>query len=548
MALDLRKIISLSAAVLAFWINVLFAGTYFVNQGHGSASDASADSENAPWLSIQHDVAQLQDGDTLYVVEATAAERVTISGRVENDQGTPLCALVLANGQHMFSCGGDGAYSLDVPLDDQGQITLQCFADGIAPFKQVLSPAQAANYTAILSAATSGKTLSVHAAVTTPDANRAVISGSVLADASPVCALVLANGQHMFSCGGDGAYSLDVPLDANGEITLFVFAAGFQPYRDIIPGGSRAQQLQACQTWMYQIQDLDEDGAVAALAATDYPLLVLEPGHNFSDFSYDTPAMISSLRRTPSRHRRLLLAYVDVGQAEDYRDYWEGDWVAPTATRRGTPDFLVTMDPDGWSGNYPVAYWDSRWKSIWLGETGIAAQLARMGFDGIYLDWVEAYDDDAVIAAAAAAGVDPATEMIAFVAELRAAGRTVIPDFLVIPQNAPYLIDSDPDGYAAAIDGLAVEDTWFHGAGDADWDDPDAGDLHERHDEDWSTANRLQQYRLYQDRGLPVFSVDYCISTVNAAQVYTEARSAGLRPLVTRVSLSRLTVTPPGQY
>ena len=53
MALYLRKIIPLSAAIAAFWANVLFAGTYFVDQGLGSASDANAGSENAPWLTIQ---------------------------------------------------------------------------------------------------------------------------------------------------------------------------------------------------------------------------------------------------------------------------------------------------------------------------------------------------------------------------------------------------------------------------------------------------------------------------------------------------------------
>jgi cysteinyl-tRNA synthetase len=172
-------------------------------------------------------------------------------------------------------------------------------------------------------------------------------------------------------------------------------------------------------------------------------------------------------------------------------------------------------------------------------------KLAQLGFDGVYLDWVEAYDDDAVIAAAAEDGVDAAEEMIAFVEEIRAAGRQVTPDFLVVPQNAPYLLDTDPSRYAATIDAAAFEDTWFHGEGDAEWDSPNAGDLHERHDGMWSTEARLGQYQEYLQRGLPVFSVDYCIRQDNATQVYRDARTAGLRPLVTRVSLSRVTSTPP---
>jgi cysteinyl-tRNA synthetase len=311
---------------------------------------------------------------------------------------------------------------------------------------------------------------------------------------------------------------------------------------------TRGEMLKDAQTWMYQIQDLDQEGALSTLAATDYPLLVIEPGHNFSEYPYDTTAIVQALRTTPNGARRLLLAYIDIGQAEDYRSYWGSNWVAPTATQRGSPDFLITIDPDGWSGNYPVAYWRTEWKNIWIGSSGIIAQLATYGFDGIYLDWVEAYDDDQVRAAATQEGKNPEEEMILFIEELRQAGRAITPDFLVVPQNAPYLLDTDAARYGAAIDALAVEDTWFHGAGDANWDDPDAGDLQERHEDEWSSANRLTQYRKYQNLGLPVFSVDYCISQTNAASVYQQAWAAGLRPLVTRVSLSRLTVTGPSDF
>jgi cysteinyl-tRNA synthetase len=192
-----------------------------------------------------------------------------------------------------------------------------------------------------------------------------------------------------------------------------------------------------------------------------------------------------------------------------------------------------------------VAYWDPHWKEIWLGERGLVSELARLGFDGIYLDWVEAYEDRQVVRAARKAGLKPAAEMLRFIEELAATGRRVTPDFLVVAQNAPYLIDVDEARYVSAIDGLAVEDTWFSGTADAEWNDPQGGDLPNRDEEDSSTAGRLTQYGKYLKRGLPVFSVDYCLRPENAARVYREARRAGLRPLVTRVSLSRMTGTPP---
>ena len=314
-------------------------------------------------------------------------------------------------------------------------------------------------------------------------------------------------------------------------------------------------------TWMYQIQglggyDAAEVGGVSAkeaidtLAATDYDMLVVEPGHNFkyTDDLYDTGYLVSQLKQKPNGDDRVLLAYVDIGEAEDYRDYWDDDaWVAPIENSGvGSPDFLVTIDPNGWSGNYPVAYWDTRWKDIWTGAGGIIAQLVSAGFHGVYLDWIEAYDDDYIIAAAADAGKNPAAEMMSFIEEIRAAGETIDPDFLIIAQNAPYLLDDDPSRYSGMIDAIATEDTWFYGEGDVEWDEAGSGDLAggDRHEFDgYSTANRIAQNQKYLAAGVPVFSVDYCISKANAHDTYINALDEGFVPVVSQVSLSRLTET-----
>lgn len=300
-------------------------------------------------------------------------------------------------------------------------------------------------------------------------------------------------------------------------------------------------------TWMYQIQDLDEKEAVDNLYNTPYDMLVVEPGNNFIDFMYDTPYLVSKLTKKPDGNRRILLAYIDIGQAEDYRDYWKDDWVAPTETQPGSPDFLVTIDPDGWSGNYPVAYWDTAWKNLWIGEDGIINKLADLGFDGVYLDWVEAHDDDKVREVAENGQIDTEMEMMQFIDEIGTAGKKINPEFLVVPQNAPYLLDENPDYYASIIDAIATEDTWFYGEGDADWDDENAGDLtgDDRHADDYSTESRIAQNKKYLSKGIPVFTVDYCISENNARQTYNNSRSEGFIPLVTRVSLSDITETPP---
>lgn len=158
--------------------------------------------------------------------------------------------------------------------------------------------------------------------------------------------------------------------------------------------------------WMYQIQWLDENATIDELDNTPYDMLVVEPGFNFTEDPYDVTYLVPTLKQKSNGDERILLAYIDIGQAEDYRTYWENTWVAPTATEIGSPLFLLTIDPDGWTGNYPVAYWDTRWQDIWLGANGLIEQIAGYGFDGIYLDWVEAYDDDKVREAASAQGIN----------------------------------------------------------------------------------------------------------------------------------------------
>jgi hypothetical protein len=60
---------------------------------------------------------------------------VDLEGDVATADGTPICAMVLASGKSMFSCSPSGPFSLkDLPLESDGAIKLQVYADGFLPF------------------------------------------------------------------------------------------------------------------------------------------------------------------------------------------------------------------------------------------------------------------------------------------------------------------------------------------------------------------------------------------------------------------------------
>lgn len=318
-------------------------------------------------------------------------------------------------------------------------------------------------------------------------------------------------------------------------LILFVFACS----KDEKPVVEINTKLGKIQWWMYQLQGFEDENALIELARTEYQMLVIEPGDDFKEEPYRTKYMLERLKLTPTGKKRLIFAYINIGEAEDYRSYWKENWTV------GNPDFLISTDPDGWSGNFPVAYWKEEWKNIWVGDSNRIQKLVNLGFDGVYLDWVEAYDDETVRNIALSQNVNPELEMLNLIQAIKNTGKAKNPEFMVIAQNAPYLIDYDSIKYKNCVDAIAVEDTWFHGSSNANWFDEVAGDLPNSESNKGSTAGKLKQYQKFIRNKIPVFSVDYCVNRENADKVYSEAVRKNLIPLVTRVSLSKLTSTPP---
>lgn len=228
-------------------------------------------------------------------------------------------------------------------------------------------------------------------------------------------------------------------------------------HRSVATGGAshaapQSMQTHAIQSWGYQLQKLD----LARAAASPFDLLVIDTTRDGSDETALEPADLAILQKKPGGARRRVLAYLSIGEAESYRAYWDPQW------KRARPDWLLGENPD-WKENYAVCYWRPEWQQIMCGSP--EARLDRIlaaGFDGVYLDKCDVYDDlRRRHKAAAASRPDLEADMVAFIARLSAHAKSQRPDFMVVMQNAEDLL-ARPD-LRAALDGVAKEELLFGG-------------------------------------------------------------------------------------
>ena len=319
-------------------------------------------------------------------------------------------------------------------------------------------------------------------------------------------------------------------------------------------GATAKTRLSDVRTWVYNIQDVDSAQQRKELVGTHFDMYVLEPCvTEQGNAGFDMAGLVRDIRLSAvgqTGKDPLILAYVDVGQAEAWRWYWKSGW------KVGNPAWIVAGDPDGWDDCYPVAYWNAEWQNIVItGSGGMSHVEAALqaGFDGIYMDWVEAFCDERVVEQATEDGVaDPAAAMLDFIEKIRVYARALSPnanpDFVVVAQNAPDLYETNPARYEALIDAIACEAIWYDGDGGFDdWSDPSGYNV-PTDDVYPGWTQELLDYLEPMKGRLPIFCCEYAqdVGGVNrATRVYTTLAPAhGFIPYCTRRSLARLSTTP----
>ncbi len=120
-----------------------------------------------------------------------------------------------------------------------------------------------------------------------------------------------------------------------------------------------------------------------ALQETGYDLIIIDA---FFEETLLKPEEVARLKEKPGGGSRMAIAYMSIGEAEDYRYYWSSQW------NEHPPAWIAGENPD-WPGNYKVRYWDDGWQDIICGYgDSYLTKITGAGFDGVYLDIIDAYE------------------------------------------------------------------------------------------------------------------------------------------------------------
>ena len=231
--------------------------------------------------------------------------------------------------------------------------------------------------------------------------------------------------------------------------------------------------LEGINDWTYYLQAISID----SILQSGFDMVVMDYSRDGTQEGEFSSVEIGRIRESGT----IPLAYVSIGEAEDYRFYWDSTWYT------NPPSWLGPENPD-WSGNYAVRYWDEEWKSI------VFAYLDRViaqGFAGVYLDKVDEFEfwSDSL------GEEEAAIRMLEFVQEIsRYLHREAGDSFIVMLQNGERLLEWDDGRLLDYISGWAVEDLFYMGTAPAD--------------SQW-VEERLRYLEPLILRGLRVLVVDY---------------------------------------
>lgn len=251
--------------------------------------------------------------------------------------------------------------------------------------------------------------------------------------------------------------------------TLALAAGPAAADRDLVAHGK---------SWSLQLQ-----GDGSSLKKRNADVAVVDP---------DEVRSPGKLKTKANGGKRAVLAYISVGEAENYRNYM----------KKGKKQWLSEKE-QGWAGNKMVKYWDPEWKSIVKSRVRAAMDA---GYDGVYLDRIDTYER------MKAPNGRSREEMKKLVTEIAGEARSRKKNAAVAVQNAEELLTDK--AYVSTIDAIGKEDL-YHGIN------------HDgRRNSKESVAWSKQLLKKAKDNGKGVYVVEY-VGGKTAEGVKSEARRDG---------------------
>lgn len=144
-------------------------------------------------------------------------------------------------------------------------------------------------------------------------------------------------------------------------------------------------KLKDVQNFLYLINADDFDTKkelIDKVADTNFDLILIDL--YYLSFPY-TKADLEKLKVKKNGGKRLVICYLNVGAAENWRSYWQPNW------KKGNPKWLK-KNYKGYENEIYVEFWEPTWQKIMYGnDDSYMKKIINAGFDGVFLDNVEAY-------------------------------------------------------------------------------------------------------------------------------------------------------------
>ena len=274
--------------------------------------------------------------------------------------------------------------------------------------------------------------------------------------------------------------------------------------------------------FLYQLQNIDLD----AIGKTKFDLVIIDYSRDGSEEGRFTAQEINALKESIGGPK-IVIAYMSIGEAENYRWYWNSSWDADNdgIPDPGAPPWLGPANPE-WPGNYKVKYWYPEWQSIILNYLD---KIIESEFDGVYLDIIDAYE---YWGPGGESGLNRETaeqEMVDFVKKIANHTRIIKGkiNFLIFPQNGEGL--STHSDYVQIVSGIGKEDLWYYD------NTPQPPEY---------INEAISNLDVFKNAGKLVLVIDYVTQKELIDDFYSKAISKGYIPYATVRSLDSLVINP----